>query len=129
MPIRMDCCSIDRGTFAGAMVQIKKQILPAPDARPGPARRAVSGNRLERSKIMEWIPIVFVTFKVLVLGTGMFFAVKWHYDQGRKKHGMEKPALLRASARVAAIFVLGLLAIGLVTFVLVRMLHLNLSST
>ena len=34
---------------------------------------------------MEWIPIVLVTFKVLVSGTGMFFAIKWHYDQGKSK--------------------------------------------
>ncbi|WP_306555652.1 hypothetical protein [Acidovorax sp.] len=33
---------------------------------------------------MDWVPIVFITFKVLVFGTGMFFAVKWHYDQGKK---------------------------------------------
>ena len=31
---------------------------------------------------MEWVPVVFITFKVLALGTGMFFAIKWHYDQG-----------------------------------------------
>ena len=31
---------------------------------------------------MDWVPIVFITFKVLALGTGMFFAIKWHYDQG-----------------------------------------------
>ena len=38
---------------------------------------------------MEWIPIVLVTFKVLVLGTGMFFAIKWHHDQAKneKKNG------------------------------------------
>ena len=23
-------------------------------------------------------------FKVAVFGTGMFFAIKWHYDQGKK---------------------------------------------
>lgn len=34
---------------------------------------------------MEWIPVVFVTFKVLVFGTGMFFAIKWHYDKEKKK--------------------------------------------
>jgi hypothetical protein len=33
---------------------------------------------------MDWFIVVFVTFKVLVLGTGMFFAIKWHYDQGKK---------------------------------------------
>jgi len=35
--------------------------------------------------MVDWFPIVFIVFKVLVLGTGMFFAVKWHYDKGRKK--------------------------------------------
>ncbi|HTH10508.1 MAG TPA: hypothetical protein VMA55_13145 [Acidovorax sp.] len=33
---------------------------------------------------MDWVPIVFVTLKVAVFGTGMFFAIKWHYDQGKK---------------------------------------------
>lgn len=34
--------------------------------------------------MMEWIPIVLVTFKVLVFGTGMFFAIKWHHDKEKK---------------------------------------------
>jgi len=75
--------------------------------------------------MMDWIPIVFVTFKVLVLGTGMFFAIKWHYDQGKKE--MDKRAVLRASGKVAAVFVLSLLGLVLVTFVLARMLGLDLS--
>ncbi|GJI98530.1 hypothetical protein RugamoR57_52480 [Duganella caerulea] len=75
--------------------------------------------------MMDWIPIVFVTFKALVLGTGMFFAIKWHYDQGRKLE--EKRALLRAGGKVAGIFVVSLLSLGLVTFVLVRMLGMDLS--
>ncbi|PTT23314.1 hypothetical protein DBR12_01835 [Acidovorax sp. HMWF029] len=33
---------------------------------------------------MDWVPIVFIMFKVAVFGTGMFFAIKWHYDQGKK---------------------------------------------
>ncbi|OYR18524.1 putative membrane protein [Brucella rhizosphaerae] len=36
-------------------------------------------------KTMDWFPIVFFAFKFLVLGTGMFFAIKWHHDQGKKK--------------------------------------------
>jgi len=35
--------------------------------------------------MMDWVPVVFITFKVLVFGAGMFFAIKWHYDQGKKK--------------------------------------------
>jgi hypothetical protein len=78
---------------------------------------------------MDSIPIVFVTFKVLVLGTGMFFAIKWHYDQGKKEKEKEKEkrAVLRAGGKVAAVFVLSLLGLGLVTFVLARMLGLDLT--
>jgi len=72
---------------------------------------------------MDWIPTVFFTFKFLVLGVGMFFAVKWHYDQELKK-GKEKRAVLRAGGKLAAVFVLSLLALGLVTFGLIRMLDL-----
>jgi len=34
---------------------------------------------------MEWVPIVLITFKLVVMGIGMFLAIKWHYDQGKKK--------------------------------------------
>lgn len=33
---------------------------------------------------MDWVPIVFIVFKVLVFGTCMFYAIKWHHDQGKK---------------------------------------------
>ena len=75
--------------------------------------------------MMDWIPIVFVAFKVLVLGTGMFFAIKWHYDQGKK--AKDKLAVLRAGGKVATVFVLSLLGLVLVTFVLARMLGLDLT--
>ena len=79
--------------------------------------------------MMEWIPIVLVTFKALVLGTGMFFAIKWHYDQGtkEKEKQMERRAVLRASGKVAAVFLLSLLGLGFVTFVFGRMLGLDLT--
>jgi hypothetical protein len=79
--------------------------------------------------MMDWVPIVFVTFKVLVLGTGMFFAVKWHYDQGKKGKEREKEmrAVLRAGGKVAAVFVVSLLALGLVAFALLRMLGNDLT--
>jgi cbb3-type cytochrome oxidase subunit 3 len=38
---------------------------------------------------MDWIPIGLVAFKLVVFGTGMFFAIKWHYDQGKKKEAEE----------------------------------------
>ncbi|WP_246704367.1 hypothetical protein [Rhizobium sp. P32RR-XVIII] len=74
--------------------------------------------------IVDWVPIVFVTFKVLALGTAMFFAIKWHFDQGDKG---ERRAVLRTGGKMAAVFVLALLGVGLVTFVLSRMLGLDLS--
>ena len=47
---------------------------------------------------MEWIPIVLVTFKVLVFGTGMFFAIKWHHDQAKKdKLEREKEKMAQAA--------------------------------
>lgn len=76
--------------------------------------------------MMDWIPIVFVTFKFLVLGTGMFFAIKWHYDQGKTKE-METRAVLRAGGKLAAVFTLSLLGLGLVTFALIRMLGMDLT--
>jgi hypothetical protein len=76
--------------------------------------------------MMDWIPVVFVTFKFLVLGTGMFFAVKWHYDQGKKEQdkGKEMRAVLRAGGKAAAVFALALLGLGLVTVGLIRTLGL-----
>jgi hypothetical protein len=75
--------------------------------------------------MIDWIPVVFVIFKFLVLGIGMFFAIKWHYDKG--KNGNEKRAVLRASAKVAAIFVLTLAGVCLLTYVVIRTLGMDLS--
>jgi uncharacterized protein YqhQ len=79
--------------------------------------------------MMNWIPIVLVAFKALVLGTGMFFAIKWHYDQAKKEKDVEKEkrAVLRATGKVAAVFVLSLLGLVFLTFVLARNLGLDLS--
>ncbi|WP_198084768.1 hypothetical protein [Variovorax sp. E3] len=78
--------------------------------------------------MIDWVPIVFVAFKVLVFGTGMFFAVKWHYEQGKKRKGQEKQsAVLRASGKVAAVFVLSLLGVALLAFGLGKMLGLDLT--
>lgn len=77
---------------------------------------------------MDWIPIVFIAFKILVFGTGMFFAIKWHYDQGKKEKGKEKQrAVLRAGGKVVAVVVLSLLGLSLLTFDLTRMLGLDLT--
>ncbi|MCK8779615.1 hypothetical protein M0654_06400 [Rhizobium sp. NTR19] len=36
-------------------------------------------------KMWDWFPLVVLPFKLIVLGTGMFFAIKWHHDQAKKK--------------------------------------------
>jgi len=74
---------------------------------------------------MDWVPIVFVAFKVLVFGTAMFFAIKWHYDQGKSKK--EVRAVLRTSAAVLAVIVL--LAVGVVfaTFTFAKWLGMDLN--
>ena len=79
--------------------------------------------------MIDWTPIVLVTFKALVLGTGMFFSIKWHYDQGKKDQDKAKQnrAVLRASGKVVAVFMLSLLALGIVTFFVVRMTGLEMS--
>ncbi|MDG4719724.1 MULTISPECIES: hypothetical protein [Thalassospira] len=73
---------------------------------------------------MDWVPIVFGTFKVVALITAMFFAIKWHYDQGEKG---DRQALLRSGAKVATGFAIALFGVGLLAFTLSRMLGLELS--
>jgi hypothetical protein len=76
---------------------------------------------------MDWIPVVFVTFKLLVLCIGMFFAIKWHYDQGKKGLKNERRAVVRAGGKVAAVFVFSLVGLGIFTFVLAKGIGLDLS--
>ena len=48
---------------------------------------------------MDWVPIVFIVFKVAVFSTGMFFAIKWHYDQGKKAKNEASRSKCRLNAR------------------------------
>ncbi|MCD2513170.1 hypothetical protein [Comamonas endophytica] len=74
--------------------------------------------------MIDWVPVIFVAFKVLILATCMFFAVKWHYDQGNK--GADRRTVLRAGGKVAGIFMLAILGLGLATFGLASMLGMDL---
>lgn len=74
---------------------------------------------------MDWVLVVFVLFKGLVFATGMYFAVKWHYDQEKAK--ADGQALLRVGTKVVAVFVLSLLFLLTLTFGLARMLGMDLS--
>jgi protein-S-isoprenylcysteine O-methyltransferase Ste14 len=72
----------------------------------------------------DWVPIVFVTFKVVALGVAMSFAIKWHHDQSKQG---DRRAAVRAGGIMAAIFVLALITIGVLAFGLSSMLGLDLS--
>lgn len=74
---------------------------------------------------MDWVLIGFASFKGLVFVTGMYFAIKWHYD--REKHQAGRRALLRAGAQFGAVFLLLLLVLLGLTFGLARMLGMDLS--
>lgn len=78
---------------------------------------------------MDWFPILAGTFKVLALGTGMFFAIKWHYDQGKKEQDKtkERRAVLRAAGMGTAIFLLLVVGLVLATFALGTQLGLDLT--
>lgn len=74
---------------------------------------------------MDWVLIAFVLFKGVVFITGMYFAIKWHYDRERTR--ADRGALLRMGGKLAAVFVLLLAVLLLFTFGLARMLGMDLS--
>ena len=78
---------------------------------------------------MDWFPIAAGTFKVVALCIGMFFAIKWHYDQGKKEKDkeQERRKVLRAAGLIAALFMVSLLVLGLLTYVLATKLGLDLN--
>ncbi|MFD1694685.1 hypothetical protein [Roseibium aestuarii] len=39
---------------------------------------------------VDWFPLVFFPLKFIVLGVGMFYSIKWHYDQDKKKEAEEQ---------------------------------------
>lgn len=65
---------------------------------------------------MEWVPIIFIIFKGTILFIGMFFAIKWHYDQDKKdvdeSNGPQSPTEMRLFATM--IVALALSVIGIV---------------
>jgi len=75
---------------------------------------------------MEWVPIVFIAFKVLAFSTGMFFAIRWHYEQGKKNgRQIERRVVILTIAKAIAIFVALLAALLFVVFTVAE--HLGLT--
>lgn len=58
----------------------------------------------------DWVPVAFATFKGVIFVMCMFFAIKWHYDQG-KKQGKDARALLRSGLLIAGAFLLAVAAV------------------
>jgi hypothetical protein len=54
----------------------------------------------------------------------MFFAVRWHYNQSEKK--MDKLAVLCTTSKVAALFFLALLTLGLLSYFVASKLGLEM---
>lgn len=46
---------------------------------------------------MDWVPIVFIAFKLLVLGTALFFSIKTHRDNSRREQEEERQRQARAA--------------------------------
>lgn len=83
----------------------------------------LANDVIERPE-MDWVPIVFGTFKGVALCIAMFFAVKWHYDQGEK---LERRAALISGAKITAVFLLAVATVSLIAFGLSWKLGLDLS--
>jgi hypothetical protein len=47
----------------------------------------------------DFFPLVFFPFKIIVLGIGAYFAIKWHYDKDNKirKEAMEQQNASKSS--------------------------------
>ncbi len=79
---------------------------------------------------MGWVPLVFVIFKLTVFGFGMFFAIKWHYDRGRKNpdHKAETRTVILSVGKVAILFTFALVALWFVVANIASRLGLNLTN-
>ena len=41
-------------------------------------------------EIMDWVPIVLISFKLVVLGAAMFFSIKSHHDKEKEEQEQER---------------------------------------
>lgn len=46
----------------------------------------------------DLFPLIFLPFKLIVLGIGMYYAIKWHYDREQEKKEEEAAAQAEAQA-------------------------------
>ncbi|MDR6708653.1 MULTISPECIES: hypothetical protein [unclassified Novosphingobium] len=63
---------------------------------------------------MDWAPVILLIVKASVIGTAMFFAVKWHYDQDRKDEGTDAQWTSELRIFITMLVALTLSLIGIV---------------
>ncbi len=54
-------------------------------------------------EIMDWIPVVFIAFKLLVIGTALFFSIKSHREKAIEEQEEERQRQALASGTGSAI--------------------------
>lgn len=50
---------------------------------------------------MDWFPVVFIVFKVVVFGVGMFLAIKWHHDKDKQARTAKAAEAAKATEAAA----------------------------
>lgn len=76
--------------------------------------------------MFDWVPVAFIVFKATIFILCMFFAIKWHYDQGKKK-GKDPRTLLWTSIGVVSAFVFGVVLVVYLTFTFAKQMGMDLS--
>jgi len=69
---------------------------------------------------MNWVPVVFIVFKLSVLGIGMFFSIKWHYDQAKS----QKPLNIKRVVLESAFYISAVIVVFALMFLLFHYLHI-----
>jgi large-conductance mechanosensitive channel len=54
-------------------------------------------------KVMDWIPIVLISFKLLVLAAAMFFSIKSHHEKQKEEQEEERQRQARSSGTGSAV--------------------------
>lgn len=52
---------------------------------------------------MDWIPVVFITFKLSVLGAAMFFSIRSHRDKAKEEQEEERQRQARKAGTGSAL--------------------------
>ena len=76
---------------------------------------------------MDWIPVAFIVFKAVLFITCMFLAIKWHYEQDKKKKILDARKLLGTGGKFLLVFIVLLAILLFITFTLASKIGLDVS--